>query len=499
MSTFRVYVRHEDASCILLVTPETTLDELCEAAQKKLRHPVLCDLVLRSVPEACGPYWHPTITEIELVRPDDFLGLGAPRKPAEPGSDPEDDVPLRSRKRAAPANAAVQPRRKVIVLDESDDDPGDAKSDDGRDGGATPPFGMSDKDDESDKDDKSDDNESKSDDDGFESDDDGIESDDESDDDGSESDGIESDGSESDASRQGTPGRIAAQALGCGQRAPKTGRPTLRAIFVDPPPRAAADLSYVSDGVMRRIKSALELATHLQTPEHEAAAAMRTAERLLRKHNLSQADLGTDVAAEDTGVSKVDIQYTSSGRAACRKDWMDQLARLCCKVFDARHFTQTRAGRCGATGTCRYGMYGLRENAYTAAIAFTAAFNMMQALVAVHTVPNAEYNKAIETSKAAYTLSAKASYLDGLVAGLTKKYTKMATDAAPTDAAGESAAAVRALAVRSDAAQKRALDVAGINLKTAKARLKKPVKRMASYAQGTRDANTIDLAQDALE
>jgi hypothetical protein len=274
-------------------------------------------------------------------------------------------------------------------------------------------------------------------------------------------------------------------------------RPSLEAVFDPPPPTASGDT--VEEGLLKKIRAALKLAMHEDTPEKEAAHAMRVAEKWLREHNLSQSQvLGSAVKDEETGIFAVHLRYTKTGKPATCKPWINQLAALCARAVDAKFFWTSHASRGSREAVCKYSFYGQRACSVAAADMFSVVFNMCQAKVAVHKVPAGEYARKkkageITCSKYAFTLGANASYLDGLVKGVGDRYDEeQRKDPCP------SSEQVTTLVMRNKAAQQRALQIARISLVTKAKKWQQASRRTESFVQGRRDGKEVQLGQQVL-
>jgi hypothetical protein len=174
--------------------------------------------------------------------------------------------------------------------------------------------------------------------------------------------------------------------------------------------------------VKERIFKLLNTGFHDKSNEHEAKNAMRLAQRLMRKHNLSQALLlqerenkvnnGTTINENGEilkgGMVKVQIVNRNTKRAAQFARWIADLIHPICRNFEVESFHCVRRGR-----RCEVTFYGIYTNAQLAAYAFRVATERISQMAAAY-VP--------EITLAAYrkvsTKSARLSYALGIVQGL---------------------------------------------------------------------------------
>ena len=178
--------------------------------------------------------------------------------------------------------------------------------------------------------------------------------------------------------------------------------------------------------VKERICKMLARGLHPTTPEHEATSAMKLANRLLERHQLSKADVlaSGDGKVPETlqgGSSRVHMRSTKDKKPTKLKTWMAEVCNAVKSTFEVSAYKEVWPGR-----RCDYIFYGVAANASLAAFAFAAAFNRCAVLAAEHVVPDGEYAEAKRNertsvgSAGAYTLAARESYTKGLASGLSK-------------------------------------------------------------------------------
>ncbi|KAJ7251481.1 hypothetical protein B0H12DRAFT_1119163, partial [Mycena haematopus] len=169
---------------------------------------------------------------------------------------------------------------------------------------------------------------------------------------------------------------------------PKTKTPSTKAevtIRATDTPLDASDsrkrLEKVDSAVIGRIKKALTLASHAQTGEDEARAALRMASKLLERHNVTQAE----VMAQETeseqlkraGTSIVSVKSTVAPTTAVNQEgWTNTLATAMDTFFDCQSYS-TRFN--GLRPKLDWAFYGLAEQTVTAAAAFEMCYNLILA------------------------------------------------------------------------------------------------------------------------
>ena len=176
--------------------------------------------------------------------------------------------------------------------------------------------------------------------------------------------------------------------------------------------------------VKDRIIKLLNTGFHDQSNEHEAKNAMKLAQRLMRKHNLSQALLLKEREAKNDqnengggdevlkgGMVRVHIRNRKTGKPSLYARWISQLTHPVCDNFDVKSYNQTRRGfRCDIV------FYGIYSNAQLAGYAFKVAAERIAQM-------SAEY-KPKTTSRGISTKSSRLSYALGIVEGISEDVKK---------------------------------------------------------------------------
>ena len=172
--------------------------------------------------------------------------------------------------------------------------------------------------------------------------------------------------------------------------------------------------------VKDRIIKLLNTGFHDQSNEHEAKTAMKLAQRLMRKYNLSQALLlkerdekrdGGEGGEDEVlrgGMVRVRIVNRKTGKPSLFVRWLSLLVQPVCDNFDVKCYHQTRRSvRCDVVF---YGIYG---NAQLAAYAFKVAAERIAQMSAAFVPSNA-------AAGAASTKGARLSYALGVVHGIAE-------------------------------------------------------------------------------
>ena len=273
---------------------------------------------------------------------------------------------------------------------------------------------------------------------------------------------------------------------------------------VVPPPATAS--STADDEIRERIRNILQRGLHPNTPEAEAANSMRLAERMLRKHNVSRAEVME--TAEDASVNgdmvKVHIRNPQTKKPSTTKHWFHDLARAMTHHFNCKYYFNVRMGE-----RCYFSFYGIASNVYAAAFAFETAFNRIMTLVSKHTIPPGEYDRKrrageISVCRATYTKMARVSYCDGVAMGLLQRVREMTAKPPPTTAPEETEYDVTPeeetrLACVTKKVEDSVLEKKKIKFSKGKGRTyTRTQRRLESYAAGKRDSSHIDLQQRTL-
>ncbi|KAJ6499251.1 hypothetical protein C8R45DRAFT_109396 [Mycena sanguinolenta] len=140
-------------------------------------------------------------------------------------------------------------------------------------------------------------------------------------------------------------------------------------------------LEKVDGAILGRIKKALALASHEQTGEDEARAALRMASKLLERHNVTQAEvMAHETESEQlkrAGTSIVSIKSTVSPTTTVNIErWTNTLAHAMETFFDCQSYN-TRFN--GHRPKVDWAFYGLAEQTVTAAAAFEMCYNLISA------------------------------------------------------------------------------------------------------------------------
>ncbi|CAB9503856.1 expressed unknown protein [Seminavis robusta] len=175
--------------------------------------------------------------------------------------------------------------------------------------------------------------------------------------------------------------------------------------------------------VKDRIIKLLNTGFHSESNEHEARNAMKLAQRLMRKHNLSQAILLKEREAKNNnsgsndevlkgGMVKVQIVNRKTRKPAQYARWISNLCSPVAKNFGVKVYNQVRRGH-----RCTVVFYGIYTNAQLAGYAFRVATERIAQMTAEYTPNN---NKQGTTTNIG-TKSARLSYALGIVNGISEE------------------------------------------------------------------------------
>ncbi|KAJ7770193.1 hypothetical protein DFH07DRAFT_268490 [Mycena maculata] len=138
---------------------------------------------------------------------------------------------------------------------------------------------------------------------------------------------------------------------------------------------------HIDSAVIGRIKKALTLASHAQTGEDEARAALRMASKLLERHNVTQADIMSQETESEqlkrAGTSVVSIKSTVAPTTTVKiESWTNDLSHAMNTFFDCQCYN-TRFN--GTRPKIDWSFYGLAEQTVAAAHAFEMTYNLILA------------------------------------------------------------------------------------------------------------------------
>ena len=173
--------------------------------------------------------------------------------------------------------------------------------------------------------------------------------------------------------------------------------------------------------VKQRVMKLLNTGFHENSNEHEAKNAMKLAQRLMRKHNLSQAMLLRERDAKEKGgeheeilkggMVKVSIVYRKTQRPAQFSRWISRLVHPLGKNFTVKSFHQICRGY-----ECKVTFYGIYTNCQLAAYAFKVATERISLMMTEY-----EPVKSPWDYKKVSTKSARISYALGIVRGIDQE------------------------------------------------------------------------------
>ena len=272
---------------------------------------------------------------------------------------------------------------------------------------------------------------------------------------------------------------------------------TFEARMVDAAP--PTDTS-ASNDMVDKIRHMLERGMHPNTPESEAVQSMRLADKMLKKHNVSQADIMAstgNVSHVDGSMYKVKLYHIPGGSACCTKQWFHTLAKTMTENFDCKSFYNVTRAECCWT------FYGISTNAFSASLAFTNAFNRIAYFLYKYKVDPQDYNRKVSSgeismSRLAFTKASKVSYCEGLAKGLLDKVREDKTDSPETtECGGSKTSASTALTTLRNRVEHDVLKKHNITINHNK-RSYSQQRIMDSFVKGQHDSKKIDIQQRTL-
>ena len=175
--------------------------------------------------------------------------------------------------------------------------------------------------------------------------------------------------------------------------------------------------------VKNRIIKLLNTGFHEKSNENEAKNAMKLAQRLMTKHNLSQALLlqEHDAAGNDGsdqilkgGMVNVRIINRKTRKPALLARWISHLMDPISKNFAVESFYSTARGR-----RCTVTFYGIYTNCQLAGYAFRIATERIAQMTAAHNLVTTKRRNRMSLSPS--TKSSRLSYALGIVKGITQE------------------------------------------------------------------------------
>ena len=174
--------------------------------------------------------------------------------------------------------------------------------------------------------------------------------------------------------------------------------------------------------VKHRIIKLLNTGFHDQSNENEAKNAMKLAQKLMRKHNLSQALLLKEREAKNSqnaedeevlkgGIVSVNIVNRNTREAAVYAEWIARLPSPVCENFGVQYYISKR---CGVR--CEVVFYGIYTNAQLAGYAFKVATERIAQMMTAYQ-PKKDWRNFS-------TKSSRLSYAIGIVEGISEDVEK---------------------------------------------------------------------------
>ena len=162
--------------------------------------------------------------------------------------------------------------------------------------------------------------------------------------------------------------------------------------------------------VKHRIIKLLNTGFHDQSNEHEAKNAMKLAQRLMRKHNLSQALLLKERESKNSqsvqddevlkgGMVDVNIINRKTRKPHVFTRWISYLSQPVSKNFGVKCYYRTGRGRC-----CEVTFYGIYTNAQLAGYAFKVAAERIAQMMTEYQPKKDWRNVSTKSSRLSYAI-----------------------------------------------------------------------------------------------
>jgi len=162
--------------------------------------------------------------------------------------------------------------------------------------------------------------------------------------------------------------------------------------------------------VKNRIIKLLNTGFHDQSNEQEAKNAMKLAQRLMRKHNLSQAMLLKERETKNSGSAeeeevlkggtvRVRIVNRKTRKVAVMSRWIENLAGPVKRNFGVKCYLETCRGR-----RCDFVFYGIYSNAQLAGYAFKVATERISQMMAEYQPQRCWRNISTKSSRLSYAI-----------------------------------------------------------------------------------------------
>ncbi len=226
----------------------------------------------------------------------------------------------------------------------------------------------------------------------------------------------------------------------------------------------------VASNIIEKVRKCLALAHGKGATEAEAAAALKAAHKLMRKHNLEMSDVDFK-KIEEEGPKKAD---TGKPRAYMAS-WEMSLARVCDELFETEHYVNDANYR-GWTGSMRNIVFiGLGADAAIASEAYKILRKIVQRL----------------GSSRGYKGSALREYCEGVVMTLNNRAYEM------MEKSKEANVKTKAMVVvKSDIVEKWVED----NIYLASMKTRGASGEAGTFSQGAQDGNSVNLSfRDSLD
>ena len=246
----------------------------------------------------------------------------------------------------------------------------------------------------------------------------------------------------------------------------------------------ATETETISRNVFSKIRKMLLLGLHPDTPQEEAQAAFRNANKYLIKYNITQEDIfkkndGNERNAAMGGMVPVILRNIISKRPQNIPRWADKMASAVSKLFGVKNFFYRGSGKII--------FYGLLVNSRLAAFAFSKGFHYIHVNMRRY-IPSE--NDDLKTR----TITARNCYADGVVEGirnLSKKEKKEVTQ--------EGGRALTLFNRQQEIAAEVLRSNGILNLRKGRSRRARVGFARDAFLQGKEDASSINFFQRSIK
>ena len=238
-----------------------------------------------------------------------------------------------------------------------------------------------------------------------------------------------------------------------------------------------------------KIKKCLRLADNKSATEGEVNSALRRAQALMTKHNITvtMSEIGDNGTGSDGDIVDHELAHSKI------HDWMKGLASACCNAFDVAYYFRRGVAH-HIKG--RISFYGLTDNALMAKYAFESLINQVERLAKKYKVDKEYYyNQDHYRTFSMFSQAAKREYREALVRGLAQAVVNQKRD----DKAEYGEEDMSALVVVAKDVQERTLKEHNINLHTRNSYSSAGQTNSDSHMRGLADSTKLHMTGRGIE